>query len=425
MIRRLRRKFILLAVLAVFLVLLALIGSINILNFRSLVTQADETLRILAENGGSFPLQMRSWSSESSAFEFPGGGGGFLRRERGGFGELAFQSRYFSVCFDEDGSWTRIDMENVFSMRAAEARELAEKIYATGKTKGFTGDYRFCRCPSGDETMLIFLNCEREISTFRSFLFASAGISLAGILAVLVLVVLFSGRVVRPIAESYEKQKQFITDAGHELKTPITIINADVDVLEDSAREEDLEWLTDIRKQARRLTSLTADLIYLSRMEEDSAQLQMADFDLSELVEETAQSFQGPAKAQEKEFTVAVQPGITVNGDEKAIAKLASTLLDNAMKYSPAGGYVSVSLEKNGKNAQLTVSNTAESVEKGNQDRLFERFYRADSSRSSDTGGFGLGLAVAKAVAEAHKGSIHAESPDRKSLNVKAELPLR
>ena len=266
--------------------------------------------------------------------------------------------------------------------------------------------------------MLIFLNCEREISTVRSFLFASAGISLAGILAVLVLVVLFSGRVGRPIAESYEKQKQFITDAGHELKTPITIINADVDVLEDSAREEDLEWLTDIRKQARRFTSLTADLIYLSRMEEDSVQLQMADFDLSELVEETAQS-------QEKEFTVAVQPGITVNGDEKAIAKLASTLLDNAMKYSPAGGYVSVSLEKNGKNAQLTVSNTAENVEKGNQDRLFERFYRADSSRSSDTGGFGLGLAVAKAVAEAHKGSIHAESPDGKSLNVKAELPLR
>ena len=423
MIRRLRRKFILTALLAVFLVLLALIGSINIINYRNLVVQADDTLQILAENGGSFPMQMRIRSGDESSFEFPGEG--FFRRGEG-FGELAFQSRYFSVCFDEDGSWTRIDMENVFSMRAAEARELAEKIYATGKTRGFTGNYRFCRCSSEDETMLIFLNCEREISTFRSFLIASVGISVLGILAVLVLVVLFSGRVVRPIAESYEKQKQFITDAGHELKTPITIINADVDVLE-SEMEEDAgsnEWLTDIRKQTGRLTALTSDLIYLSKMEEEGVKLQMADFSFSDLVEETARSFQAPALSQGKSLTVSVQPLLTVNGDQKTLGRLISLLLDNAMKYSPEGGSVDVRLERAGKSAKFTVTNTADNVEKGSQDRLFERFYRADASRSSQSGGFGLGLSVAKAITEAHKGSIHAESEDGASLSVHVELPL-
>ena len=325
--------------------------------------------------------------------------------------------------FDGEGALSRLDLENLASLTEAEAASLAEEVYAAGRERGFSGDYRYCRTELGGETMLLLLNCQRELATFRSFLYASVGISLAGVLGVFLLLWLFSGRIVRPIAESYEKQRRFITDAGHELKTPIAIIQADADVLE-SEQEGENEWISDIRRQTRRLTELTADLVYLSRMEEEKPSLRMQELSLSELVEETARSFQAPARAKGKRFQSAVAPDLHMTGDANALAKLASILLDNAMKYSTEGGSVELRLEKSGKNARLTVKNSTAPREKGNADQLFARFTREDESRSSETGGFGLGLAIAKAVTEAHRGRIHAQSEDGASLTVTAELPL-
>ena len=233
----------------------------------------------------------------------------------------------------------------------------------------------------------------------------------------------FSGRIVRPIAESYEKQKQFITDAGHELKTPITIIRADADVLQSEMEEENV-WITDIQKQTDRLAELTADLIYLSKMKEADEVLEMQNLSLYELVDETARSFQALARSKGKSFSATVTPDLNVNGDEKALAKLVSILLDNAMKYSTEGGTVDLTLNRVGRNARLLVKNSTSAMEKGNADRLFERFTREDRSRNSESGGFGLGLAIAKAVTEAHRGTIRAESEDGASLTVTAELPI-
>ena len=269
--------------------------------------------------------------------------------------------------------------------------------------------------------MLLFLSVEKELSSTRSFLLYSIVISVVGILAVFLLIVLLSRRFVRPVAESYAKQKRFITDAGHELKTPLTIINADADVLETELMERS-EWLDDIRMQTQRLSALTNDLIYLSRMEED-VPIQPIVFPLSDVVTEMAQSFAAILKVQNKTFAVDVQPNLSMQGDEKAIRKLVSVLLDNAQKYSPEGGTVRVSLRRDGKLLRLCVYNTAEAIEKGNADRLFDRFYRTDASRNSETGGFGLGLSVAKAVTEAHKGRIHAVSEDGASLLVEAVFP--
>ena len=427
MIRKLRKKFILAAMISVFLVLLLLIGSINILNFRSMAAEADGTLQILAANKGSFPNQMRRGEGAPPEGDVPPPEGlrsGPFGARREGFGELAYQSRYFSAWFDAQGVCTRTDLENVATLGQEEAQALADAVFAQGREKGFAEGYRYCRGESDGGTLLLFLNCQRELSTFRGFLYASIGISAIGLLAVLLLLLLFSGRIVRPIAESYEKQKRFITDAGHELKTPITIIRADADVLEAELESGENEWLADIRKQTVRLGELTSDLIYLSKMEEENLPIQMPDCPLSRLVEEGAGSFQALALAQGKRFSLEVQPELRIIGEEKAIGKLVSVLLDNAMKYSPEGGSVELSLTRAGKNARLRVKNDCQPMEKGSADRLFERFTRADSSRSSETGGFGLGLAIAKAVTEAHRGRIHAESEDGASLTVTAELPL-
>ena len=426
MINKLRKKFIVAAIAAVFLVLLVLIGSINLLNYRSLVSDADGTLQILAENRGSFPRQMFREQDKPSEPQPPPAierNDGPFDARRGGIGELAYQSRYFSAWFADGGSLSRINLDNLASLTEEDAAALAENIYASGRERGFSGGYRYCRADCDGETMLLFLNCERELSTFRGFLYASVGISLAGTLAVFLLLLLLSGRIVRPIAESYEKQKRFITDAGHELKTPITIIRADADVLQSELDGEN-EWITDIRRQTNRLAELTSDLIYLSKMEEENASLQMQDLSLSELVDETAQSFQALARAKGRSFSSSVAPDLRVNGDEKALAKLVSILLDNAMKYSPEGGNVELKLDQAGRNARLIVRNSTPPMEKGNAERLFERFTREDRSRNSESGGFGLGLAIAKAVTEAHKGRIRAESEDGASLTVTAELPL-
>ena len=424
MIGRLRKKFIAAAIVAVFLVLLVLIGSINVLSYRSLVTDADGTLQILAENKGSFPRQMFREQDRPSEMQAPPNGenSGPFNERRGGSGELAYQSRFFTAWFSADGSLSHVNLDNLASLTEEEASALAESVYAAGREKGFAEEYRYRRAACDGETLLVFLNCQRELATFREFLYASIGISLGGTLAVFLLLLLFSGRIVRPIAESYEKQKRFITDAGHELKTPITIIRADADVLASDLDGEN-EWIADIRKQTGRLAELTADLIFLSKMEEENPALQMQELSLSELVDETAQSFQSLALAKGKRFSASVAPDLQVKGDEKALGKLVSILLDNAMKYSTEDGTVELALERIGRNARLSVKNSTPPMEKGSADRLFERFTREDRSRNSESGGFGLGLAIAKAVTEAHKGTIRAESEDGVSLTVTAELP--
>ena len=424
MIRKLRKKFIAAAIVAVFLVLLVLIGSINALSYRSLVTDADGTLQILAENKGSFPRQMFREQDRPSEMQTPTGGenSGLFSERRGGSRELAYQSRFFTAWFTDD-KLSRINLDSLASLTEEEAAALAESVYASGREKGFADQYRYCRTACGGETMLVFLNCQRELATFRDFLYASIGISLGGTLAVFLLLLVFSGRIVRPIAESYEKQKRFITDAGHELKTPITIIRADADVLASELDGEN-EWIADIRKQTGRLAELTADLIFLSKMEEENPALQMQELSLSELVDETAQSFQSLALAKGQRFSASVAPDLQVKGDEKALGKLVSILLDNAMKYSTEDGTVELTLERIGRNARLSVKNSTPPMEKGSADRLFERFTREDRSRNSESGGFGLGLAIAKAVTEAHKGTIHAQSEDGATLTVTAELPL-
>lgn len=413
MIRKLQRKFVFAAMLSLLLVLGLLIGLINILNYRTLVKDADATLSMLSEldgnSRGMFTFGDRDLSEPHDGTE--------RDRRREWNGERPYQARYFSVTLSEAGEPSAVDLRNIVTVDESSALDMAKAAAAKGREKGFSGDYRYLGVPAESGTRWIFLNREVELAAFRSVLWTSIGISAAGYLMVFLLLMLLSARIVRPIAQSYEKQKQFITDAGHELKTPITIIRADADVLEEDL--PDSEWIADIRTQTDRLSSLTNDLIYLSRTEEEGAKLQMLDFPLSDVVSETAQPFQSVALTQNKTFTADIRPGLSFRGDEKSIRKLVSILLDNAMKYSPEGGSIALSLQKTGRQTQLSVTNTAEGLEKGSQDRLFDRFYRADASRNSETGGFGLGLAIAKAVVESHKGRIHAVS-DGTSLTVEA-----
>ncbi len=415
MIRKLQWKFIGAAMLSLLLVLGTVIAIINVLNYRSLVREADETIEAISEMENFTPALPGFETDPPVDPAFRGG-----KQRRAFSGERQYQMRFFSVTLFENGEEPEVDLKSIVTVDEATAVSMARDAANKGREKGFSGNYRYGSVKLENGTRWIFLNREPELSTFREFLLTSGVISLAGFVMVFLLLALLSSRIVRPIAQSYEKQKQFITDAGHELKTPITIIRADADVIAEELPEN--EFLTDIRSQTDRLSTLTNELIYLSRMEESTAP-RMLDFPLSEVVQEEAAPFSALALAKDRTFTLELQPMLTLHGDEKAIRKLVSILLDNAMKYTPEQGDVALSLKKTGKLIRLSVTNTAENVDKGNRDRLFDRFYRADASRNSETGGFGLGLSIAKAVVDAHKGRIRAWSADGKSLTVEATFP--
>lgn len=415
MIKKLRAKLILACMFSLAVVLLVILGGVNLMSYQKVVSDADTVLALLAANNGAFPKPPAP--QDGGDFVPPGAPEGKpnVFSPRAMSPETPYESRFFSVLLGEDGQVLETNTLQIAAVDEEQAADYAQRAAAAGRTSGFLGNYRYLIQSESGGVRIIFLDCGRSLSSFRTTLLASVS------LAVLFLLLILSRRIVRPMAESYAKQRQFITDAGHELKTPMTIISADADLAEMECGEN--QWLTDIRRQAQRLTALTNDLIYLSRMEEEQPQLQYIDFPISDVVEEMAQSFAAPARSQDKELQIQVQPMLSFHGDEKGIRQLVSILLDNALKYSPPGGQLELRLEKQGRSLLLTVSNPcAQPVDQDKLPHLFDRFYRTDASRNSQSGGYGLGLSIAKSIVTAHKGKIRAESPDGTQLSIQVTL---
>lgn len=403
MIKKLRVKFVLAAMISVAIVLLLLLGTINLFGYRKVVSDADQILDVLQENGGVFPEDNNghTWKDKYTEALSP---------------EVPYESRYFSVTFDTGGNIDITNMGKIAAIDAETAEKYAREAAAGDKERGFIQEYRFVKYEDNGKLEIIFLDRGRMLSNFQSFLVNSIAVSGIGLLFVLIFTVIFSKKIVTPFVENYEKQKRFITDAGHEIKTPLTIIDADLTVLE--MENGASEWLGDIQKQTIRLRTLTDDLIYLSKMEESIDKVEMIEFDLSDIVQDLAESFQTPAMTQGKTFECHVTPMLNFHGNIKEIQRLVSILLDNALKYSQTGGRISLTLEKKGKNITLSVFNTVEEELPANINSIFERFYRADQSRNTRTGGYGIGLSIAKAIVVLHHGRVSARTDDGKSMQI-------
>lgn len=415
MIRKLRIKLILASMLSLFLVLVVIMGSISILNYREVVANADSTLSILAENDGVFP-DLSGHSKDKFSPGTPKNKNHTIPPE------LPYESRYFTVFLTEEGDVISSNTGKIAAVDTSTAIEYAQMVWESGHQKGFLKNYRYISYISGSEIHIIFLDCGRSLDTFRTYVLTGAGVSVMGLLAVFLLLLLVSEHIVKPFSENYEKQKRFITDAGHELKTPLTIIDADTEVLEMDLGKN--EWISDIQTQTKRLAELTNALILLSRMEEEQPPVQMIEFPLSDLVEETTEAFRGLAKTQSKTLDVHIQPMLSICGDEKAICRLVTILLDNAVKYTEQGGRISLTLEAQKNTIRLAVWNTTPFISRRSLAHLFDRFYRTDQSRNSQTGGYGLGLSIAAAIVNAHKGKITASTEDEKSLLITVIFPV-
>lgn len=407
MIKKLRMKLIAASMASLFLVLLVIEGIVGILNYRKMVRDADRILAVLGENAGSFPHEFPIARKGDRRFLSP---------------EIPFESRYFSVLLNERGDVIFTDTKKTVTIDFADAKAYALEVWKKQSGRGFLHEYRYLCCSYEGETRIIFLDCRRQLDTFRNFLVTAVSVSAVGLLSVFVLLIYLSSRIVKPFSDNYEKQKRFITDAGHELKTPLTIIDADTEVLEMDFGEN--EWLKDIQGQTKRLADLTNALVMLSRMEEGQKKEMEIEFPLSDVVEEVFHTFQAPAKIQEKTLTGAIAPMLSMRGDERAIRSLTTILLDNAMKYADEKGRVRVTLERQKNRIRLSVFNTTEYISREQIAHLFDRFYRTDASRNSGTGGYGLGLSIAAATAASHRGKIIAETEDEKSLRITVIFPL-
>lgn len=398
MIKKLRTRFILIAMGSITAVLAIIIGAINIAGYTRVNESADHILGVLIENGGAFPKPDNR--GEGAPRILPP--------------ETPYETRYFMAVLNDEGQIIQSNVRSIAAITHTEAEEYAQAVWESGKTSGYKDVYRFATVKTDGETLVVFLDRTRELASVQSFLFISLLVSIVGIASVFVLVLVFSKIALKPVAESYEKQKRFITDASHEIKTPLTIIDANTDVLELVGTEN--EWTQSIKKQVRRLSSLTENLLSLSRLDEDNNALTMVDFSFSDAVNESIEPFLTLAEKNGKHFLLDVQNHITQTGNEALLRQLISILADNAIRYGAENASIKVSLKKQGRHNVLTFSNPVESIPVGNLDVLFERFYRADSSRSSQTGGYGIGLSIAQSIVLAHKGKIHAESTDGASI---------
>lgn len=427
MIKKLRRSFIITAMISVVAVLAIIVAAMNTANYLSSDSEADILLDLLAENDGRFSQEKHKPDDTDEPGEpppmpqnEPRGRGGDMFGKDLITEETPYETRYFTAAVRENGTPERIDTGRIAAISSDDALEMAKSVIAAGQTRGYTGSYKYLVKKTDTGSLCIFIDRTRALRSVYEFMMISILVACGAAAAVFVLIVIFSGIVTKPVAESYEKQKKFITNAGHELKTPLAVINSCTEVIEMEQGES--KWTKGITTQTERLSVLTNELVQLARMDEGSAKLTFESFTLSETVAEILDPFSLMAEHKGISFSTDIQPDITFKGDRSMTAKLCSIMADNAVKYTPENGYIRFTLTKKGKRITLSSENTADGIEKGAHPELFDRFRRGDASHNSDTPGYGIGLSMAQSIAAAHGGRIEAYSKDGKSLTVAVHL---
>lgn len=407
MLKKIQGRFILAAMAAFGTVMLLIIVGINAANYYRTTSMQDHLAGALLEYGP------RAFSKPETP----------PPPERGMAGrnpEAAFMTRFFTVHCDTDGRIKAVSRDYISSVDEETAKAYAQAVLSKGGERGYYEDYRYLVKRDEKEITVLFLNAAVHIQSMRSLLLVSLAIGASSLLMVFFLILLFSRRAIRPYMKNIERQKRFITDAGHELKTPITSIATSADIA--AMEHEGDEWIDNIRRQAARLTKLVGDMVALSRLDEETPFPEKSRFSVSEAAWETAEAFAVLAKAKGKRYSQHIEENLTLYGDRGSIQRMISILLDNAVRYSDDGGEIQMRIYRRRGKVCIEVSNTCDLPDVSDLDRLFDRFYRLDESRSAMTGGTGIGLSMVQAIAETHGGKASVQSADGKEICFKVVL---
>lgn len=412
MIYKLQRRFILICTVSVLSVVALVLGVIVTLNISSLNRNMDILADQISEGGGRFP---GSFNDGAKPDKLP-------PRNEANFGimgpETPFSTRHFTVLFDEKGKVFETFTESIYAIDKEQAIAYAKEVWNAENARGWISNYRYKVFPTNFGSGVVFVDGSMNRSAMVQSIAIAGAVLLVCVVLVLALVLLLSKRAVKPIAESYEKQKQFITDANHELKTPLTLILANLDIAQSELGKN--EWLEDIRSEGQRMTELVNQLVALSRMDEEKHTLDLTEVALGKMVADTVSEFEPLALGRGKTVGYNIDSQILYRGDEALLRRLMGILMDNAIKYCDADGDIVVTLQQ-GRRIVMTVENTYAAVGELELNRLFDRFYRADKARSYK-GGYGVGLSMAQAIVEKHMGEITVYKKDSTHIGFKVVL---
>ena len=311
-----------------------------------------------------------------------------------------YSGRMTVVAFTESED-PQVSMSDSNALAEEDAVALAERMRDSGSDSGYLDEYRYQVKPEDGTTWVYFLDCATEKESNRSTLVISCVVGLGGILLSFVFVYFMSKRAIWPLKESMERQKRFVTDAGHELKTPLAVIGSNMDILTMELGEN--EWVEGTQKQLGRLKKLVSNLISLSKLEEGQEALELQSFQVSEITQECVDAFSSTAELEGKRIEAEIGENLSIHGDPMTVSQLMTILCDNAVKYAEGDPVIQVRLYASGKKVCFETENDwnhAMAPEELNH--LFDRFYRGDASRTKTEGkgGYGLGLSIARAIAE-------------------------
>ncbi len=329
---------------------------------------------------------------------------------------------WISVLLSSDGTVKEIAYSSSYNKpdNEDEIGEAAESIAAQNSENGYIRlsdvSYRYFIKKSGGRTRVIFIDRTNQTETMGRLLIVLIFVGIGALVILFPISVLVSGWIVRPISRAWSSQKEFFANASHELKTPLTVISANIDVITsepDKTVAEEEKWFEYIRSETGKMSKLINQMLYLSKDDREETKLLMSEFNVSEAIEGVCLATEALAFEKGHNLVTEIGSDISCTGDKEMIERLANILIDNAIRHSVGGEEVKVKLHRRKNRNILAVTNKGEYIPPEELSRLFDRFYRTDKSRTSSTGGFGLGLSIAKAIADKHKGTLTAaSSPD-------------
>lgn len=403
MIKKTQYKFIAITLGAISLVLALILGILNLSIYGAILIDADSKIdQIRARRGFIYSSNQ---FSDSSGLNLP--------HETGSDSKTSYMYVRISNIDESTPPFITTNMSDSYS--ADNIYYIASNLIAGGTDKGFYMDMMYEVTKDDLSTVVILIDLSSDLNFLVSLFELSIRITVISLVFVFIFSYYLSRWAIKPVKTALDNQRRFISDASHELKTPLTVISANADVLEAEIGEN--RWLSNIKSQSAVMSELVFDLLDLAKMDETHEEMVLSEFDLSSTVLSKALEFECTAFESGKTFEQNITEGIKYKGNEDSIKHLVTILIDNAIKHSDENGIIRVTLTTSGNKRIFQVYNTGNGIKNSEKDKIFNRFYRSDESRSKVTGGYGLGLSIAKAIVDAHKGTITVDGEENKWIS--------
>lgn len=418
-IQRLKNKFIVTAMLSFFVVMTFIAGCIYVFNALMTRSQIKDSITYIVQNDGVLPMQYDSDDIESGEMKDDGetiqNKNEFVSQLEKLFGvesgyisdEFYYSTRYFAVTFTKDGAVERVITSHTAAVEPSQAVTYANTVMKRWFKFGSYDDYYYmvAKREKGGKIVVV-LDCSTQVSINRRLVLLACILIGLGMIISASVIRVWAERIIQPEIKNAELQKSFITNASHELKTPLAVIKANTEMLE--MMGTDNEWTQSTMRQVDRLTGLIQNLVLVTRASEKDSKEDRVETDFTAIVKDTAKTFEPVALSDGKTLELSIADGVSMLAHEGDIRQIATLLIDNAIKYCDDGGKVTIGLgtDKKKKNIYLRVSNSYESGEDTDYHRFFDRFYRGDEAHNIDKEGYGVGLSIAQGLMERYYGDI-------------------